>query len=228
MYKDIIKEISFEELKQKCKNGEINIDSPISKVWAINYLGDKAENQADYLLNVLVDNEIIFMVEINPSILFDTIYSIKCNNDSFDIVAIFKDNIVNENKLFEMYAETANEFTIQCFINDQEKLNSIEKEEYDPLGFKESQQKIDTIRQQYKDGEISLGEMLEELGFNIDYDKQQVIDIAEKLIKKELKFEQLQEMYNNKELTDIDLIDISSIIDNEFPELHGEFNKLLK
>lgn len=226
MYKDLIKEITFEEVKQKCKSGEININSSADEVWVVNYLGNEAENQADHLLNMFVDNEIAFMVEINPSSLYDKIYSVKDHNGNTDIIAIFKKGIIDTNKMFEIYEDTIDEFTVSKYISDQEKLNSIEKEEYDPLGFKERQSQIDIAKQKYKDGEISLGELLKELGYNIDYNKEQAIEIAEKLIKREMTYDNLKDLYKKGEITYLDLIDISSIIDKEFPELHKEFNEI--
>lgn len=228
MYKDIIEEITFNEIKEKCNNGEIDINSSVDKIWTINYLGNEAEKQAEYLLNMFVDNEIAFMVEINPHNLFDKIYSIKDSNDNTDIVAMFKENVVDKNKLLDLYEDTIAEFTIAKYIEQQDNFNSLEKEEYDPLGFKDRQAQIDIAKQKYKDSKISLGEMLKELGYNVDYDKQYAIDIAEKLIKREMTYEELQNLYNDGKITYLDLFDISSIIDKEFPELHREFNKLSK
>lgn len=227
MYKEIIQEITFNEIKEKCNNGEIDINSPVEKIWVVNYLGNEAENQADYLLNMFINNEIVFMVEINPTILFKTIYSIKDHNDNTDIIAVFNDNVVDKNKILELYGDTIDEFTIAKYIVNEEELSSIEKEEYDPLGFKEHQKIIDDTKQKYNDGEISFGELLKELGY-IDYDKELVMETAEKLIKKELTFDELTEMYNSGQLTSIDLVDISTIIENEFPQLNEEFNKLAK
>lgn len=227
MYKNIIQEITFNEIKEKCNNGEIDINSPVEKIWVVNYLGNEAESQADYLLNMFVSNEIVFMVEINPKTLFKTIYSIKDHNDNIDIVAIFNENIVDRNRILELYDETVDEFTIAKYIENEEELSLIEKEEYDPLGFKERQKAINNAKQKYKDGEISLGEMLKELGY-MDYDKELVMETAEKLIKKEMTFDELTEMYNSGKLTSIDLVDISTIIEKEFPELNEEFNKLSK
>ena len=113
------------------------------------------------------------------------------------------------------------------YIESEDKLSSIEKEEYDPLGFKERQKHIDTVKEQYNNGEISFGEMLKELGY-IEYDKELVTETAEKLIKKEITFNELNEMYESGQLTSIDLVDISMIIEKEFPELNKEFNKLSK
>lgn len=227
MYKQIIEEITFNEIKEKCNNGEIDIKSPAEKIWVVNYLGDEAENQANHLLNMFVDNDIAFMVEINPKTLFKKIYSTKDHNNSTNIIAIFNDNIVDRNKILEVYDDTIDEFTLAKYIESEDKLSSIEKEEYDPLGFTEHQKHIDNVKERYNNGEISFGEMLKELGY-IEYDKELVTETAEKLIKKEITFNELNEMYESGQLTSVDLVDISMIIEKEFPRLNEEFNKLSK
>ena len=110
LYKPLIEEISFEEFKEKCINREIDHLMPVSKAIVVDYMGNEPQVQADFLLNMLIDNEIVFSIELNPSKIFEKIYSIKSTNVT-DIVAILKDNVISLIKI-KSSAELLSSFII--------------------------------------------------------------------------------------------------------------------
>lgn len=226
LYKPFIEEISFEEFKEKCINREIDHLMPVSKAIVVDYMGNEPQVQADFLLNMLIDNEIVFSIELNPSKIFEKIYSIKSTNVT-DIVAILKDNVINMDNFVELYGETLDEFTLDKYLKNQQVF--IQKHEnremYDPLKFEESQKKIDNLKQQLDDGIISLGEFLKNMGIIDDYDNKKIIDIVEKIVKNKIEFSDLQKMYNSGKINTIELEEISNIIKKQYPEINEKFNK---
>lgn len=226
LYKPFIEEISFEEFKEKCINREIDHLMPVSKAIVVDYMGNEPQVQADFLLNMLIDNEIVFSIELNPSKIFEKIYSIKSTNVT-DIVAILKDNVINMDNFVELYGETLDEFTLDKYLKNQQVF--IQKHEnremYDPLKFEESQKKIDNLKQQLDDGIISLGEFLKNMGIIDDYDNKKIIDIVEKIVKNKIEFSDLQKMYNSGKINTIELEEIFNIIKKQYPEINEKFNK---
>ncbi len=225
LYKPFITEISFDDFKEKCIAGEIDNLMPVNKAIVVDYMGNEAHLQADFLLNMLIDNGIVFSIESNPSNVFEKIYSVQSTNVT-DIVAILKDDIVDIDKFTELYGETLDEFTLNKYLQNQQVY--IEKHEnremYDPLKFEESQKKLDDLNQQLDDGTISLGEFLQKIGVVDNYDNSKVIDTVEKIVNNEMDLNDLQEMYNSKEINTIELDEISNIIKKQYPEINEKFN----
>lgn len=227
-YNNLIKEIDITQLKSMCDNNEININAMPNKIWVVNFLGCMPEEQAEFILNLLVLNDVVYMVEIKPENLFERIYAIKDYRGQQDIIAIFQDDKANYNKMLELYPETITEFTISKYVNEQLSLQGTNNQEkYDPLGFGDQQKKIDDIASKLESGEITFGESLRELGLigDDDYDNKKVIDIIEKLVNKKINPNGIKKMFENNEINVFELDTISKILKSKYPEINKQLNE---
>lgn len=228
MYKNLIEELTFEEFKNKCEANEIQSSMGIDKAIVLDFIGSEPESQVEILMNILVDNEIVFSVELNPNNIFEKIYAIK-SNDIIDVIAILQDNKLDIEKFKEVYPDTYDNFTVKNYLINQEifidKVNN--KEEYDPLNFKESQMKIDQIKNDYEQGNISFGEYLKKLGVieDEDYDNQKVIDTIEKIVNREVNVKDLADMFNTQEINVMELSEINNVLKKKYPEIYEQFNE---
>lgn len=227
-YENLIEEISIEGLKGLFDNKQLDINSLPDKIYVVNYLGDIPEKQAEFLLNSFVDNDLTYIIELKPENLFEKIYAVKDYKGQQDIIVIFKDNVIQNDKLQELYSETLDEFKISKYLDEQLSLiGSYKKEEYDPLGFNEEQKKIDDIEEKMMSGELTFGEGLKEFGLidDDDYNNEKVIEIIEKLVKDDIDAKALQDMVKNNEINQIELATIANIIKKKYPEIDDKLNK---
>lgn len=165
-YKDLIENIDLSELNEKINNKELDLDSNVSKIWAINYMADTSDKTAEIMVDFLVGNEIIDVIILDPENIFEKIYSIKNYKDEEDTILIFKDNIIDTSELQKLYDdETINKFSLKCYLDDQnEKLENYKpKEKYDPLNFEKTQndinKAIEKMNEKIKSNDIDLDKL---------------------------------------------------------------------
>lgn len=227
-YEGIIVEKTIHQIKDMCDNGKLDINLAPTNIWVVNYSGEEPAIQADMLLNQLVDTEISTLIVIDHKEMFKEIYAVKDYKGQQDIIAVLNSSKVDAEKFNDLYSETADMFSIKSYLIEQLSLDgTYEKEEYDPLKFREQQAKVDEVEKKFKDGEITLGEMFQEFGWISDegYDKDKVVDIIEKLINGELNTQDIIDKINNQELTSVELSTVQDILKKKYPEVYDKLNQ---
>lgn len=147
-YKNFIEDVDFESLKDKIQNDELNINSPVTKTWAIHYMPNTSEDQLESFTEFLVNYNLIKLIIIDPSEIYEKIYRIIINKDTRfeDTIVVFKDNVIQSEKLAEIYStEDLEMFSLKSYLDLKEIVLSQPKEKYDPLKFEETQKEIDRL-----------------------------------------------------------------------------------
>lgn len=108
-YKHLIEDVEYSQLMVR----GLNPNTPVSKAYVVNYMGNEPENQAEFLLNALVETNVCFMVEIDPYKLYEKIYHVTDRND---IIAIFKDDVLDCDLFSEIYGETFDQVSLLSYL----------------------------------------------------------------------------------------------------------------
>lgn len=225
-YEELIEEVTFEEFKDKIQKGEIDGEGDIDKYVAVNYFSDTVDNQIEFLMDILVENNIAFSVELHPKHFFKKIYVVKTIK-LIDTVYVMKDNIVDIGKFKEIYSDN---LSLKNFIEVQQQYIEREKSQhnYCPEDLKKSfemQEELNEIKKKVENGEIIYHDYLKDVGVISEEQHQNITQLIEDIVDKNINKDQLQEKYKNNEINEVDLICISKYLKCKHPEIDKEFNE---
>ena len=223
-FSKFITETTIEQIQEMCAKSELDINSDISKIWAVDYCGGPdSEMMVDEFYNMILADELITLVTKVPEDVFEKIYSIKNYKDENELIVIFKDNVLDTDKLNAEYTLLQQENSLHAYLERYDSLpKEYTKEVYDPLNFIGQQQKIDELKEKWNNKEISLIDIFKELGYEGDYDKLE--QIANDLIDGKIGNTEVQEKVASGELSPIEIIIINSVLEQFHPEILEKLN----
>jgi hypothetical protein len=224
-YSKYIEETTIDQIKEMCKQGQLNIDSDISKIWAVDYLiQDTSECVLKDFIEQLTIDEVIRLVTIDAELLFEHVYSVKNYMGTDNIIVVFKDDVFNMDSLKSEYGSiwdyhSLKEYLQRCDDNPDEFV----QEKYDPLNEVEEHQKLQEIEDQIANGSTTILEGFKD--YDIGIDKDATAQIAQDLIDEKLTNADIKKMVDDGELEPIQILLIENYLNTKAPELLEKLSK---
>ena len=219
---------SEEELKKKYK---INENDSIDKVqvWPVYYDGEDGPKQSlEDLVNLYGDTEIISVVELDPKQIFDNVYAVKNYEGVFDIICDFKSNMINMDKMNEIFEDVIEDHLVSTYLKEQNEKYSngeFKQEKIDIFGAEETQKKIDDAQARYDSGEITIGEFYKEIGVEIEYDLEKVKQLVEDVVDNNYSMEDLMKQIEERKVNEIEKQAVSELLRRNHPETQDRLNR---
>ena len=215
-YKDILEESTIQNVKELCDKGILNFNSNPSKIWVCSFLKNDPYEQAQFMLNSLVNNECALIYDAIPVDLFEKIYAVKDYKNFQDIIIVFKDDIIDEPLMNQIYSATIDNFRLDNYLQQQLELSgTYVKETFDPLNYNETNEKLEKLVSDLESEDENIKsqavkDLLEGIGLigepddkekdsDINYEK--VNDIKIGYLTGKITNDQLREMAINDEIT---------------------------
>lgn len=225
-FKEMIQVLKFEDVKNK-----INENDSIDKVqvWPVYYDGEDGPKQSlEDLVNLYGDTEIISVVELDPKQIFDNVYAVKNYEGVFDIICDFKSNMINMDKMNEIFEDVIEDHLVSTYLKEQNEKYSngeFKQEKIDIFGAEETQKKIDDAQARYDSGEITIGEFYKEIGVEVEYDLEKVKQLVKDVVDNNYSMEDLMEQIKERKVNEIEKQAVSELLRRNHPETQDRLNQ---
>lgn len=223
----IIKE-SFENVIQLINN-KAELDEV--QVWPSFYgeNGDDVERSTEENINILSSLEVLEIVELDPQQIFKKIYKVENYDKTISMIYLFKEDLINKNKMIEQFEENSEEYKIENYIKDQQAkyaTGEFKQEKIDVLGTQEIQNRIDEAERRYAAGEINLGEKYKEIfGEQFEYDNDKVLALIDDIVNNNLSFEDMYKKIEDQKFNKYEVASLDDILRKQYPDIQNRFNE---